>query len=145
LHQEKCPLLEDSKNDWCHDRTHFEKPEALQKIENLLPIKNDTLTYSYLFAKKDTHKFPPSPSKVNSTSKENISNARVIGDFLNEKGKTRQMVCRSPKREFLTQLKRHSQPTQFQRGDILSIDGNAKIIGNEIRVNNVLSVIKNKI
>jgi hypothetical protein len=123
LHQQACPLLAETKNDWCHDRIHFEKPEALQKIENLLPIKNETLTFSYLIAHKRSD---------NKIAVETL--VRVTGDFLNEKGKSKQMVCRNSRREFLTQLKRHTDPMEYQRGDLLKIEGPVKLVGNEIRL-----------
>jgi hypothetical protein len=136
LHQMNCPLLQETKNDWCHDRVHFEKPEAFQKIENLLPIKNDTLTLSYLVAKKK------SDIKTDSASSLSTNTVRVIGDFLNEKGKSRQLICRNSKREFLTQLKRKLTPLEFERGDILKISSPIKEIGNELRTDSDLTDIK---
>jgi ribosomal protein RSM22 (predicted rRNA methylase) len=129
LHQDACPLLQETKNDWCHDRVHFEKPTGLQKIENLLPIKNDTLTLSYLIAKK----IDKTNHNDTSTTDQASTLVRVVGDFLNEKGKARQMVCRNSKREFLAQLKRSTKPLEFERGDLLKIEGPVKLTSNEIR------------
>jgi ribosomal protein RSM22 (predicted rRNA methylase) len=127
LHHSLCPLLNESKTDWCHDRVVFKKPEALQKIENYLPIKNETLTLSYLIAKKKN------PLREYADPQVTVA-ARVIGDFLDEKGKSRQMVCRSSHREFLAQLKRKRDPLVFERGDLIAIPLSAKSSGNEIRM-----------
>jgi hypothetical protein len=85
-HQQECPLLL-SERDWCHDRVHFEASPWFMQIEKLLPIKNRTLSFSYLAARK-------TPSPVRDLS-------RLVGDTLDEKGKSRQALCRSSEREFL--------------------------------------------
>ncbi len=81
-HHEACPLLTQSKKDWCHDRVHWEQPEWFTKIEKLLPIKNKTLTHSYLLASKT-----PAPRTPHL--------GRIVGDDLKEKGKTRWLYCRN--------------------------------------------------
>ncbi len=67
-HQGLCPLLTQSKTDWCHDRVHFLAPEWFQKMEEQLPMRNRTLTMSYLLMRKT-----PAPK---------IQAARVVGDLL---------------------------------------------------------------
>jgi ribosomal protein RSM22 (predicted rRNA methylase) len=100
-HQHECPLLKNSKSDWCHDRIHLEMPDWFLEIENNLPIKNKTLTFSYLLASKQK---PPIKDEW-----------RLTGDQLEEKGKTKQMICRSDEREFLTWLHRFGNPTEMFR------------------------------
>jgi hypothetical protein len=102
-HQDQCPLLLESKTDWCHDRVHIEKPDWFQDIEKYLPIKNQTLTQSYLAVRK---KRPLEPKW-----------ARLVGDQLEEKGKTRQLICRGPHREFLSWMHRNGEVPTFFRGD----------------------------
>lgn len=116
-HSHQCPLQE-SKKDWCHDRVLWEQPEWFQKLENQLPIKNRTLTYSYLIATKKQI--------------ERHNHWRVVGDSLIEKGKTRWMICRSDQREFLSHLKRHGEAPHLSRGDRIFIE-NCEAKGNEIR------------
>lgn len=87
-HAEACPLLAESDRDWCHDRTPHFKPDWWDKLESELPIKNASLTVSYLFARKLKPLREPS--------------VRVIGDPLFEKTKVRQMICRGPHREFMS-------------------------------------------
>lgn len=103
-HQQACPLLTQSKTDWCHDRVHWDQPEWFQKLEHLLPIKNHTLTMSYLLA-----------SKIKPT--ENYF-GRIVGDELKEKGKTRWAFCRSDQREFLSHLSRYGEPPNWKRGEL---------------------------
>jgi hypothetical protein len=120
-HAMACPLLTQSKRDWCHDRLAFGRPEWMLKIEEHLPFRNSTLTLSYLALQRNP---TTSPAPV-----------RVIGDFLEEKGKTRQLICRDSKREFLTFLTKNTgTPPEFFRGDLLKIAEPIINKGDEIRV-----------
>lgn len=119
-HQLGCPLFEDSKTDWCHDRIHVAMPDWFRKIEERLPMKNATLTFSYLLASKQ-------PSPV-------ISKWRTVGDQLEEKGKTRQLLCRGPKREFLAWLHRKGPVPEVPRGVLLDPPENFEEKSNELRV-----------
>jgi hypothetical protein len=120
-HDVACPLLTQSAHDWCHDRIAFEAPEWFAKLESHLPFYNHTVTYSYWFASKTAR------PKRTSTS------ARIIGDTLFEKGKTRQAVCRGPNREFLSWLKKMGEVPIIPRGILVSIPEDSVIKGNEIR------------
>lgn len=122
-HQEACPLLYQSEKDWCHDRVHWEQPQWFQKIEKNLPIKNQTLTFSYLLASKSS---PPSHME---------EKGRFVGDPLHEKGKTRWLYCRGPEREFLSWLHRFGNPPEWQRGDSITTPPYEKK-GNELRIKN---------
>jgi Mitochondrial small ribosomal subunit Rsm22 len=62
-HQDACPLLIHSEKDWCHDRLHFDPPSWFTDIEKFLPMKNRTLSFSYLAARKK-------PSPVSSRKRE---------------------------------------------------------------------------
>ncbi len=121
-HQLSCPLLEDSKTDWCHHRIRIQTPQSVRELEKYLPMRNETLTYSYLLLE-------PSASQ-----KTPLKNTRVIGDRLDEKGKTRQMICRGPEREFLSWLKKEGEAPQIPRGALISIPEEAEKRGNEIRI-----------
>jgi Mitochondrial small ribosomal subunit Rsm22 len=122
LHQKKCPLLELSKHDWCHDRFHVQAPEWFKKLEHFLPFKNNTITTSYLLARKEKPTF-------------NVENKiRLTGDSMKEKGKTRQLICRGEDREFLTWMHKEIDPEIFPRGDLMSLPENIELKSNEIRV-----------
>lgn len=121
-HQGTCPLLGQSKNDWCHDRIHFEQPEWWQKIESHLPFKNKTITMSYLLVKKQTP--PPLAQSV----------GRLVGDQVKEKGKTRQLICRGPDREFLSWLDRSGPTPTHYRGELFEVPVDSQKVSNEIRL-----------
>ena len=122
-HMQACPLLENSKKDWCHFRVHWDQPEWFQKLEEELPIKNRTLTVSYLAASK----VKPENTKERP--------ARVIGDTLNEKGKVRQALCRGDQREFMSWLKRFGEASPYPSGELIDLPESITIKGNELRMN----------
>jgi len=110
-HQYDCPLLTGSGRDWCHDRISWEKPEWYAAIEQHLPMKNDTLTMSYVVFSKERP-----PEKL-------VGLTRVVGDQQEEQGKSRQLICRSPKREFMSWLHRDRHDVQLHRGDLIKVEG----------------------
>lgn len=114
-HAEECPLLLHSEKDWCHDRTVPLKPDWWEALESRLPIKNETVTFSYLLARREP---PPKAPDL----------ARVTGDTLIEKGKNRQLLCRSSSREFLSwfpqRLTKQLADFRFERGDLFQLGDN---------------------
>lgn len=124
-HQLACPLLTQSKNDWCHDRVHTELPDWLRQIESYLPMKNRTLTSSYLFAVQKNY-VPIANSRA--------PVARVVGDLLKEKGKDRQLICRGPEREYLAWMHKHGEHQEILRGELIDIPQELAKTANEIRV-----------
>lgn len=122
VHQLSCPLLSESKHDWCHDRFSVKAPEWFKKLETLLPMKNQTVTTSYLLARKK-----PASNQLQ-------NRARLTGDQLKEKGKTRQMVCQGPKREFLTWMHKSTTPQELFRGDLIQLPNDIEKKSNELRV-----------
>ncbi|MEQ1877358.1 MAG: small ribosomal subunit Rsm22 family protein [Bdellovibrionia bacterium] len=120
-HAGECPLLKQSNTDWCHDRIHFEAPTWFEGLEKLLPMRNRTITFSYLLARKT----PP--------AKRPAGLARITGDVLEEKGKTRQLVCRGEEREFLSWLHRDGPSTGHNRGSLVILPENLEVKGNELR------------
>lgn len=124
-HEQPCPLFVHSEKDWCHDRVHFDAPDWFARMEQHLPMKNRTLTFSYLLARKSG----PGPALA--------THARLVGDTLEEKGKTRQALCRNSDREFLAWF-----PQRFAKGESLEIERGALVDfvaepekkSNEVRV-----------
>lgn len=123
-HQESCPLFTQSKQDWCHDRIKVDAPKWFLDLENKLPFKNKTITTSYLLARKDKPKF------------DFTNKARLVGDSLEEKGKTRQMICRGPNREFLAWIHKNISPEILPRGDLFNLPNpnEIEIKSNELRL-----------
>ncbi len=123
-HQGACPLLEKSGKDWCHDRIAWDPPPGWGALESGLPMKNRTLTFSYLLARRT----PPAASTA-------PRRARVIGDPRAEKGKTRQLLCRGPEREFLAWFPRRlSAEPALDRGDLVELGAGVEIRANEVRL-----------
>ncbi len=121
-HSQACPLLVNSTKDWCHMRVHFSAPEWWRDLEAHLPMKNRTLTYSYLLMSR--------------SAQDTVwrGAARAIGDTLQENGKTRQMICRGPQREFLSWLHRNGPAPQIPHGALVRGVERAEVKGGgEIR------------
>lgn len=114
-HSGECPLLKDSDRDWCHDRLVPQTPTWWQSLEDELPMKNRTVTVSYLLARRT-----PRPSFVNPPSS-GQQEVRVIGDRMTEKTKIRQMICRGENREFISwfpsRLGAEAETFHLSRGD----------------------------
>lgn len=121
LHQFDCPLLTQSKTDWCHTRMHISMPSWFKKIENHLPMKNNSLTLSYLIVSRQT---PKDYSELT---------LRVIGDTLFEKGKTRQSVCRNSNREYLTWMTKSEEAPLLPRGEVVVVESELELKSNELR------------
>lgn len=128
VHEEACPLLTQTKTDWCHDRIHFDGPDWFKKIEEHIPMKNRTLTMSYLLMKKT----PPKP----------IHAARVTGDQLKEKGKDRQMICRGPDREFLSWMHKHQLRQEIPRGALIEMPTEINKVSSEIRIDKEIKLVE---
>lgn len=136
-HQGLCPLLNDSERDWCHDRIGWVAPGWFTAIETLLPIKNPTLTFSYVLLRKTKPQITQTTEIV----------ARVVGDPLAEKGKTRQLICIDSQRRFLSWFpQRLDRETlahlEFDRGDVLFLKSNLEERGQEMRVKESQQVAK---
>jgi len=128
-HQNKCPLLTQSKTDWCHDRIFFSMPAWFEAIEQHLPMKNKTLTTSYLLARKSK-----APALAAST-------ARTVGDHLKEKGKDRQLICRGEEREFLAWMHKQGLQQEIPRGVLIQIPESSQKVSNELRVSEKIEII----
>ncbi|WP_413582548.1 small ribosomal subunit Rsm22 family protein [Bdellovibrio sp. HCB288] len=126
-HEGPCPLLTQSKTDWCHDRIHFDAPKWFLSMEEQLPMKNRTLTTSYLLMRKTK------PSVIHA--------ARVVGDTLKEKGKDRQMICRGSDREFLAWMHKLKIQQEIPRGALIEVPDDLQKVSNELRVQRELSVL----
>jgi hypothetical protein len=129
-HCELCPLLHNSEHDWCHDRIHWDAPKWFSNVEKYLPMKNRTLTYSYVLARKSL----ASPAGVKGL-------ARLVGDMLVEKGKTRQSVCRGSEREFLAWFPgRMKDEIHLERGSLVRLKEGLTKKSAEIRLSDAGSV-----
>jgi hypothetical protein len=99
-------------------------------MEAQLPFKNQTLTMSYLLARK----IPP-PANLTEHKL-----ARITGDKLEEKGKARQLVCQGPHREFLSWLHKDGVPPTIPRGALIEFPENFEKKSNEIRTKELIKI-----
>lgn len=134
-HQGRCPLILNSATDWCHDRVAVEggafgDPPWRAALERFLPIKNRTLTMSYLYI---STRRPPAGVDG--------AYARLTGDPQVEKGKTRQLFCRGEAREFLAWMHRHGEPVPTPRGELVRIPA-GEMKANELRVREDLQIFQ---
>jgi hypothetical protein len=120
-HSLPCPLLVHSVKDWCHHRVHFDPPAWWTEMESHLPMRNRTLTYSYLLASRTAF-----DGKYRGW-------ARAIGDTLPENGKTKQAICRKDQREFVSWLHKHGPPPQIAHGALIRGVDQAEVKGTELR------------
>jgi hypothetical protein len=133
-HQGRCPQLTHSARDWCHDRIHWRAPKWFADLENHLPMKNRTLTFSYLLARRSL----PPPKGLTDL-------ARLTGDMLEEKGKTRQSLCRGTEREFLAwfpQRLAKGEDISLERGSLVRLPENIAHKASELRVSSRDSLIE---
>lgn len=126
-HNGPCPMLTHSQKDWCFDRAQIEIPEMAQALYEALPFDQEQATFSYLLLSKNTDL--DLPSKTSS-----FLRARVVGDVLKEKGKTRTMICRGQDREFVAVLKKQKLDLKLRRGDHIILPPNIEVKGNELRI-----------
>jgi len=127
-HQNACPLYTESKYDWCHDRYHVTAPPWFKQLEENLPMRNNTVTTSYLLARKTKPK------------NDFTNTARLTGDSLNEKGKTRQLMCRGPAREFLTWMHKDMDAQTLNRGELIEIPEKVVLKSNEVRTQQIVKL-----
>ena len=128
-HNGACPLLKDSKRDWCHSRVQFKAPDWFKEIESYLPMKNADLTFSFLLLSREI------PEK--------IEIGRLVGDMQIEKGKSKIMLCRSEKREFMSFLDRHWKTTpDLYRDEMVQVEKPSS--HSEIRIESELDFKKVK-
>jgi len=84
-------------------------------------MKNHTMTYSYLIARREVK--PAAPENF----------GRVVGDELVEKGKRRWLFCRGEQREFLSWLTKNGEGPHWHRGELLQAQI-SEVKGNELRI-----------
>lgn len=127
-HELACPMSGIS-SDFCHDRIHVEIPAWLQDVEKHLPMRNRTLTFSYILAGKQK---PLQNEKL----------ARLVGDSLDEKGKTRQLICFDDSRVYLAWLKKYGKMQELPRGHRVKMPTDFEMKGNEMRVKSPVEVVE---
>jgi hypothetical protein len=96
-------------------------PGWFDELSSHLPMRNPTLTVSYLLARKS-----PPPAGLSGL-------ARLTGDLKREKGAARQMICRGPAREFLSWQKRDGEAPEWPKGELVQLAPDIALKGAELR------------
>jgi hypothetical protein len=60
--------------------------------------------------------------------------SRLTGDSLKEKGKTRQLMCRSSEREFLAWMHKNKSEQTLPRGELVNLPNDLEAKSNELRI-----------
>lgn len=139
LHQKACPLLSQSPKDWCHDRIHWKMPMWFLELEKHLPMKNQTLTFSYLVSAKAGlfESLNQGDTATNPAHLESPRWIRTVGDTLMEKGKNRQLICYDQERRFFAWMHKDFEKgslAAIPRGSIVPFPSDFQIKSNEVRV-----------
>lgn len=118
-HDQPCPMLAATKQDWCHFYFDWGEPEFLQKVDRWLKNDNRFLKASFLLMAKE--EFYPRSQDFNSTY-------RMISNRMATKGKTEVVLCGSPGRIRVTRLDKdrsrvNSDLDQLRRGDLVQLSG----------------------
>jgi ribosomal protein RSM22 (predicted rRNA methylase) len=99
LHENICPMLAGTKQDWCHFYVDWQEPEFLKQVDRLLGNDNRFLKLSYLLlgATESWGDVFPERQKY----------FRVVSNRMATRGKTELVLCGSPGRIRVTRLDRH--------------------------------------
>ncbi len=118
LHEEICPMLAATRNDWCHFYVEWNEPEYLQRLDRLIKNENRFLKVAYLLlGRKDF---------FGTTLKRPADLFRVVSNRMKTRGKTEAVLCGPPGRIGITLLDREKSAVnealdQSRRGDLLSV------------------------
>ncbi len=120
LHENICPMLAATRNDWCHFYLDWEEPEYLKKLDRMIGNENRFLKVAYLILapKKSYPDLLKRPKEI----------FRVISNRMATRGKTEVVLCGPPGRIRVTRLDRDRSPEnspldQVRRGDLITLQG----------------------
>jgi ribosomal protein RSM22 (predicted rRNA methylase) len=80
----KCPALNRSEKDWCHDDIHWERPEYMAEIDQLAGLRKESLKFTHLIASKAAKE-----NKKAGTEQPFV----VVSALIGEKGKVSAFLC----------------------------------------------------
>lgn len=118
LHDEICPMLAATRNDWCHFYLSWDEPEYLQKLDRLVKNDNRFLKVAYLVVGRaeDFAKLPAANRRV----------FRVISNRMATRGKTECVLCGPAGRVQISRLDRDRSAEnrtldEMRRGDLVEM------------------------
>lgn len=116
LHDQRCPMLAATLQDWCHFYVDWREPDYLQKLDKMVKNDNRFLKVAYLIAARS--------EAFASNRKEKLY--RVVSNRMATRGKTEAVLCGPGGRMTLTRLdKERSEQNrgidELRRGDLVEI------------------------
>jgi Predicted rRNA methylase len=119
LHQQICPMLAATHNDWCHFYVDWIEPEYLQQLDRLVNNDNRFLKVAYLLLGKteDYAQFAKHPRR----------RFRVVSNRMTSPGKTEGVLCGPPGRIQLSRSDRDRSEAnraldEIRRGDLVEME-----------------------
>jgi ribosomal protein RSM22 (predicted rRNA methylase) len=133
-----CPALANPR-DWCHEDIPWEPPALVREIDKLTGLRKDSLKFSYLVMRKDTHALADifGPDAY-----------RVVSEPLVTNGKIEFYVCGRHGRKLITRLDKDRSPLnvhfeKMRRGAIVGFE-HLSDEGNRLRVERLTEVVIHK-
>jgi len=128
LHENICPMLAATKNDWCHFYMDWEEPPYLKQLDRLIHNDNRFLKLAYLILG------PKGGYQKNLKQKDKPF--RVVSNRMATRGKTEMVLCGKPGRLKISRLdrdrsKKNSALDKTKRGDLVELPG---FTGSEFKV-----------
>jgi len=120
LHNEVCPMLAATRNDWCHFYVDWREPEYLQALDRMVKNDNRFLKVAYLvLGRKAAWPF---------VAKRSHNVFRVVSNRMQTRGKVEAVLCGPPGRLTVSRLDRERKPAnavldELRRGDLVKLEG----------------------
>lgn len=135
LHNQVCPMLAATRNDWCHFYVDWQEPEYLQQLDRLVKNDNRFLKVAYLLLGRK--------SAWQQTIYRPENYFRVVSNRMKTRGKTESVLCGPPGRLTVSRLDRDRKPAnaaldELRRGDLVELDfgeGRSFEVSRHIRLN----------
>ncbi len=120
LHEEICPMLAATRNDWCHFYLNWREPAYLAELDRMIRNDNRFLKVAYLILGRKDHYEKLRRQEV----------FRVVSNRMATRGKTELVLCGPPGRIKLVRLDRdrttaNEDLDRVRRGDLVELKAQA--------------------
>ncbi|HKX12619.1 MAG TPA: small ribosomal subunit Rsm22 family protein [bacterium] len=140
LHDQRCPMLAATLQDWCHFYVDWKEPEYLQKLDKMVKNDNRFVKVAYLILAQ--------AEAFASNRREKLY--RVVSNRMATRGKTEAVLCGQGGRMTLTRLDKERTESNrgiddIRRGDLVEIKdyrGKGFEVTRQIRADKKFSIKK---
>ncbi len=120
LHEQACPMLKTTRNDWCHFYIDWQEPAFLKRLDQLLEHDNRFLKVAYLLMSPQ--------KKIQAPSADETRVFRVVSNRMTRNGKLEVIICGTPGKIRLARLETERSSAnrdleRMRRGDLLKLPG----------------------